>query len=204
MKKELRGLILTFTAFAAGTVFAADSTPADSSSETLFQKGRYELAFNTGVLFSPALADSGRPTVNYTLTELQFGCMLSDIKEWGWFRGNCEFAAELFGSAIIDGRGTYLAGTTLWLRHNFVQQGWRVVPFVQAGVGLTETDTDRRLIGQAFNFNIDAGAGVHYFITPNWSVNLEYRYQHISNAKLSKTDIGINAHGPMVGVSYLF
>lgn len=203
MNKKLR-TILAFATLTAGAVLADEAPQGSSGVEELFQRGRYELSLNSGVLFSPALSDRSRPSVNYTLTEVQYGWMLSDVKEWGWFRGNCEVAGEVFGGDVIDGKGNYLGGIAVWLRHNFVQPDWRVVPYVQAGLGLTETDIDRRLIGQAFNFNIDVGAGFRYFVAPNWSVNLEYRYQHISNAKLSNKDIGVNAHGPMLGVSYLF
>ena len=46
------------------------------------------------------------------------------------------------------------------------------------------TDIDHSILGQPFNFNLDLGAGVRYFIGRNWSLSLEYRYQHISNANL--------------------
>jgi hypothetical protein len=36
------------------------------------------------------------------------------------------------------------------------------------------------------------------------SVNLEYRYQHISNANLAHRNLGVNAHGPMLAVSFFF
>lgn len=204
MNTELRWLVFVFALLNADLLLAADQDQQNSGPDTLFQRGRYELTLASGALFSPALNDTSRPTLNYTLTELQFGYMLSDVKEWGWLRGNCEFAAEAFGGAIFSGRGSYVSGVTVWLRHNFVQPDWRVVPFVQAGAGLTDTDANRRLVGQEFNFNIDVGAGIRYLVTPNWSLNLEYRYQHISNAKLASHDLGVNAHGPMLGMSYLF
>jgi opacity protein-like surface antigen len=75
---------------------------------------------------------------------------------------------------------------------------------VQAGAGFCFTDVDRRLLGQDFNFNLEAGVGIRYFISSNWSVELEYRYQHLSNANMSYRNIGVNAQGPVAGVSYLF
>jgi hypothetical protein len=35
-------------------------------------------------------------------------------------------------------------------------------------------------------------------------LNVECRYQHISNANLSRHNIGINADGPMIGLSHFF
>jgi opacity protein-like surface antigen len=75
---------------------------------------------------------------------------------------------------------------------------------VQAGLGAEATDMDRRLIGERFNFNLDVSAGTRYFLAPNWALNAECRYQHISNATIARHDIGINAVGPMLGLSYFF
>ena len=63
------------------------------------------------------------------------------------------------------------------------------------------TDIDHGIVGQPFNFNLDLGFGVRYFLGRNWSLSLEYRYQHISNAGLNKHNLGINADGPILGVS---
>ena len=170
----------------------------------LFTSGRYEASFTSGVLFSPIGTPKNRPTINYTMTEVQLGWMLSDVRGNGFWRGNFEVAGEGFGSAIIEGPGSYIAGMTIWLRYNFVPVGWRLVPYVQAGAGVVSTDIDRGIVGQPFNFNLDLGIGVRYFIARRWSVNLEYRYQHISNANLGKSNIGINGEGPILGISYFF
>ena len=36
------------------------------------------------------------------------------------------------------------------------------------------------------------------------ALTAEYRFQHISNANIAPHNLGINAHGPMVGCSWLF
>jgi lipid A 3-O-deacylase len=173
-------------------------------SEDLFTKGRYEAALTSGVLFSPFIATEGRPTINYTISEVQFGYMLGDTKGSGVFRGNFELLGEAFGSAIFVGPGDYIVGMTIWGRYNFVQPNWRLIPYIQAGAGLTATDIDRQIVGQAFNFNLDLGIGARYLISQKWALMLEYRYQHISNANSAQHNLGINANGPILGVSYLF
>src|ERR1051326_3547521 len=180
-----------------------NATTNSSASDELFNH-RYEATLNSGVLFSPFLATGGRPTINYTLTEVQFGYMLSDVKGDGWSRGNFELVGEGFGSGIFEGDGSFISGVTVWLRYNFVPPGWRFVPFAQAGLGLTSTDIDHKIVGQPFNFNLELGIGTRYLLSQHWSLNLEYRYQHISNADTGAHNIGINAHGPVLGVSYLF
>jgi opacity protein-like surface antigen len=179
--------------------------PAESlTPESLFARGRYEVGLNNGVLFSPFLATGNRPTINYTYSGLQLGYMLSDVKGDGWWRGNFELAGEAFGSAVFRGQGTYIAGGTLWLRYNFVPRSSALVPYVQAGAGAVSTDVDRDVVGQAFNFNLGVAVGVRYFVARNWSLSLEYRYQHISNANTGPRNVGINADGPILGISYFF
>ncbi len=131
--------------------------------------------------------------------------MLGDVKARAWWRGNFEVAGEGFGSAIFEGPGGYIAGGTLWLRYNFVPKcSCGFVPYFQAGGGGVSTDIDRGIVGQPFNFNLDLGVGVRYLAGRNWSISLEYRYQHISNADLGVRNLGINAGGPILGVSYFF
>ena len=170
----------------------------------LFERGRSETSIASGALFSPFIATRNRPTINYTITELQLGYMLEDLREAGWLRGNFELAGDVYGSGIFKGPGSYLAGATLWLRYNFVPPGWRLIPYAQAGAGITFTDIDHDIVGEDFNFNLDVGFGARYFLAKNWSLNLEYRYQHVSNANLGKRNLGINACGPVLGISYFF
>ena len=179
-------------------------SPPERSIEDRFARGQMEAALTSGALFSPFIATGGRPTINYTITEVQFGYMLEDVKSSGWTRGNFELLGEGFGSAIFQGPGSYIAGVTVWARYNFVQPRWHFVPFVQGGLGLTSTDIPRHIVGQPFNFNLNIGVGTRYFLSPRWSLQLEYRFQHISNANTGPHNLGINGSGPVLGVAYLF
>ncbi|HEY1662731.1 MAG TPA: acyloxyacyl hydrolase [Verrucomicrobiae bacterium] len=169
-----------------------------------FQSGRFEASLGTGFFISPFINTAQRPTVDYMMTELQLGYMLTDVRGPGMLRGNLECAAAVFGDDIFRGRGNYISGTTFWLRYNFVPAAGRFVPYAQLGGGVTETDLDRRIEGRNFNFNLGLGVGVRCLLAPNWSANLEYRYQHISNAGTSYPNVGINADGPVISLSYFF
>jgi opacity protein-like surface antigen len=209
MMGQVRTAFSTILLFAWSLAKAGNSPAEDASFEgfsttNLFQYKRCEAAFNNGVLFSPIAPAHDRPTINYTLSEVQLGYMLSDVKGAGWWRGNVELAAAGFGGAVYQGPGGYVAGGTLWLRYNFVPPGWRVIPYVQGGAGVTSTDIDHEIVGEPFNFNLDLAAGARCFIARRWALSLEYRYQHISNANISNKNLGINAHGPILGVSFLF
>jgi lipid A 3-O-deacylase len=169
-----------------------------------FHQRQWETTVNSGVMFSPFVVVKNRPTVDYAMAAVQAGRMITDPAREGWARGNFELAGEAFGGGIFDGAGDYLSGMTLWLRYNMLPEGWRVVPFVQAGAGVMFTDADRHLIGQDFNFNLEVGVGARYMLSDRWSINLEYRFQHISNANMAQRNVGINAQGVMLGVSRFF
>jgi hypothetical protein len=190
--------------------FSSDNIALESdgaepfSLEEIFTRGNHEARLSSGVLFSPFGTPKSRPTINYTITGLEWGYMLSEMKGAGWLRGNFEVAGQAFGSAVFTGPGHYIAGATLWLRYNFVPKGWRFIPYIQGGAGITFTDIDRGIVGQDFNFNLDLGCGIRYFLARQWSLNLEYQYQHISNADLGGHNLGINSQGPVLALSYFF
>jgi hypothetical protein len=183
---------------------AADSTNDAFVVGDLFEARRFEANVSGGALFSPIGAPAYRPVINYTIATLQLGYMLSDVKGPGILRGNFEVAGDAFASKIFVGPGSYIAGGTVWIRYNFVPAGWRIIPYLEGGAGLTTTDIDRAYVGQPFNFNLDIAAGLRFFVARNWSIDLICQYQHISNADTGKKNIGINSYGPVLGVSYFF
>lgn len=188
---------------AALSALNAAGAKASLSDDDHFHAGRFEGSLGEGFLFSPALG-ANRPTLDYLMTQVRVGYMLTDIHGPNVWRGNLEVVGELSGSGVTHGRGNYIASATFWLRYNFVMPGSRFVPFLQGGSGLTETDLDRRIQGHSFNFNLNLAAGIRYLLTPDWSLNLECRYQHISNAHLAMPNTGIDGIGPSFSVSYFF
>ena len=104
--------------------------------------------------------------------------------------------------------GNYIGGITALLRYNFVQPGWRLVPYVHGGVGIVYTDAykdkTQRAIGQAIEFTPQCSLGFRYLIKKNWSLDAEAMFHHISNAGLDKRNRSINAIGGFVGVTYFF
>jgi len=97
-----------------------------------------------------------------------------------------------------------VASATFWLRYDFVPKGWRLVPYIQGGLGATVLDIPQNFDGKSFNFNLDAAVGARYFIRPNCALNVEYRFQHISNADIWMRNVGVNTSGPLAGISFFF
>ena len=55
-----------------------------------------------------------------------------------------------------------------------------------------------------FIFSDTIGAGISFFLTKKSSLNLEYRFRHISNADFKKPNGGINTHSGTIGYSVYF
>jgi hypothetical protein len=197
----------------AMTVALADNTSGitktssydtDLSYNSAFQKGKWELGVNTGVMFSPFFDIVTHRVVDFTTTGVQGGYMLSNPMGSSWLRGNFEVLLEVFGGGAIKGDGNYIAGLTGWIRYNFLPGDGRFKPYSQLGGGTEMTDFDTHLLGQRQNFNLDASLGLRYMITPRCAFNAEYRFEHYSDAFQTKLNLGINAQGPVVGVSWFF
>ncbi|MBA4146607.1 MAG: acyloxyacyl hydrolase [Verrucomicrobia bacterium] len=190
-----------------GFIQAQDSiTAPDITYKTsdAFRPGTYEVTAGAAVYFSPFVATHNRPTFNYAVAVVDVGYMLTEIREWGVARGNLEVLGEVFAGGVFVGHGNYLAGLTAWLRYNFVQPDWKVVPYAQLGWGVSAMDFDQKYFGQVFSFNMGTAFGFRYFLRPDLALNAEYRFQHLSNANTGPNNLGINAQGVMMGVSWFF
>jgi opacity protein-like surface antigen len=119
------------------------------------------------------------------------------------FRGNLEFRLELFGGAQFSPSTEWLVGLTPHLRYNFAT-GTRCVPFIDAGAGVSGTGIGAPDLATTFEFNLQGGAGVQYFISSNISINLEAWYLHMSNAGIKEPNLGVNGITGMLGISFYF
>ena len=167
-----------------------------------FAQGQYEFTAGAAAYFAPFVASRNRPTHNYAVGLFDVGYMLNNVNEWGVARGNFEGVGEFFAGAPFKGHGNYVVGGTLWLRYNFIQPEWKVVPYTQLGAGVGALDFDQRYYGQVFSFNLGVGVGFRYFLRSDLAINLEWRYQHMSNANTGPNNLGVNAQGVMLGVSW--
>jgi hypothetical protein len=174
------------------------------SSAFPFEKGNHEFQALTGAFYS----FNHSPSMGYAVGALRLGWMLSTASGEGLFRGNTEVLVEVFGAEIFEGPGSYLAGGTLFVRYNFVQAESKWVPYFQLGAGGLYSDASQdqsqRLIGSDFEFNLQAGLGVRYFVSDRCAVVLEAQYRHISNACLSDRNVGVDAVGAALGFSYFY
>jgi lipid A 3-O-deacylase len=175
----------------------------------VLSKHEFTLQLVTGSLFSAHFLINGTPTTKYWQTNLRLGWILNDRDlEESFLAGAFEAILEITHSAIYHGPGNYLAGLTGLIRYNFLQPGWKTVPYVQIGAGAVYNDIykdeTQDAVGRSIEFTPQASVGVRYFLEDNWSLDGEVMYQHISNGNLSTRNGGINSFGGFVGLTYLF
>lgn len=183
-------------------------TAPPTGTDSLFEAGRIELQSGAGAYWSFIPDSSVRPDMDYTLSTYRLGIMLSDVHGGGWLRGNTEFLLEGFYGSVVTGPGDWLAGGALQLRYNFVQPEAKWIPYIQIGAGGLWNDIykdkSQELIGQSFEFNLQAALGLRRQINARWGVTVEAGYRHISNADLADRNRGLDSVGFLVGLVRTF
>jgi len=149
----------------------------------------------------------GRQAHDLALLSVSYGHMLGGVMGRDhWYRGNLEGRLELFGGMQyhpeVDTDG-WLIGLTPHLRYNFAT-GTRWIPFLDMGAGATAMGIGRPDVSGTFEFNLQATAGVHYFLRENLALTGDVRYIHFSCAGTHQPNLGINNVAFMFGVSWFF
>jgi len=158
---------------------------------------------------------SGQPNQAYTIIPINLNASLRlddvslDHFLGGWLRGYSEFYFRGDYNAIVRGPEHHFEDLMVGPRYNFVQPGWKIIPFVAGGVGIGFADSNPAGggLGQDFNFTFDAAAGARYDITDDFFMRLAVVYQHVSNAGLSEptnANHPIDALGPRLSFGYSF
>ena len=169
----------------------------------MFVSGREEVGFSLGA--GPGYAILGSQVAHdMAFATLRYGKVMTDVLEEGsWRAGNLEFIAEVFAGGQWYPDNDYIVGAIPLLRYNFTT-GSRVVPFFDAGAGVTLTDIGEPDLGGIFQFNLQAGIGTHIFLNQNTALTLQCRFIHLSNAGLRIPNGGADATVFSAGVSWFF
>jgi hypothetical protein len=120
-----------------------------------------------------------------------------------FYRGNWELRGELFGGSEFSPTAEWLVGLAPHLRYNFAT-GTRIIPFLDAGAGVTATSIGPPDLSNTFEFNLQATAGVHWFISARLALTIDVRYLHMSCAGISHPNLGLNGMTGMIGLSLFF
>ncbi|MDD5261918.1 MAG: acyloxyacyl hydrolase [Methylacidiphilales bacterium] len=134
---------------------------------------------------------------------------LDDVGNQGWLRGNTEWIFSGYYTPVIEGPENRFTGALFGPRYNFVQPGWKWVPYVGSRVGFGFTDSTGVLgaQGQDFCFSFAVDVGVRYIINDTVDISIGGMYEHYSNAGLSEPthqNNGLDSAGPNVALNFKF
>jgi hypothetical protein len=182
---------------------------------TCCQCGEPEWTLELGSGVSWSNVRSGQPNQAYTVVPIDLSASLKidevslDNFLGGWLRGYTEFFFRGDYEQIVHGPENHFEDFLVGPRYNFVQPGWKIIPYVEGGVGIGFADSNPALggLGQDFNFTFTAGAGAKYNFCNDWFLRVGVEYQHVSNAGLSEPQFPnhpIDELGPKISVGYSF
>lgn len=171
--------------------------------ENGFKKGTEDFSVTLGHGWGAKIFGSGKRH-DLLLASGHWGWIATTLMgKHHWYQGTLEPWAELFGGLQYHPRDHYVTGLTIGLRYHFVTAS-RWVPFFDAGVGLAATDIGKPDLGSTFEFNLQIGLGIQYFINPHLALGGHARLFHLSNGGLTSSNMGVNSFLYLCDVTWFF
>jgi lipid A 3-O-deacylase len=168
-----------------------------------FLPGVQTLTFEAGGVYGLKIFGSSQAH-DLALASFSYGRMIGPVMgEDRWYRGNWELRAEAFGGTQVSPSEYCIFGLTPHLRYNFAT-GSRWIPFMDAGAGVTATGIGDPDLAKVFDFNLQVGPGVHWFVRDNWAVTVDTKFFHVSDAGIDHPNHGLNGVMGMVGLTWFF
>ena len=196
--------ILEMTAVLLMLLLVGTTWGADIDARNRVTKGTLEFGFLTGY-WQGNNAFGNEPSANRSAVYFlpQLGLVLTDEIGSGLTSGNVEVLIEPLAAHYYQPFSASAFGGSLMVKYNFLDFG-RWMPFWDGGAGMLWTDLGPRIPEQStqFNFVLQTGPGVSYFVTENTSVTVGIRFHHISNAGIGDRNIGLNGCLFNVGISF--
>lgn len=179
-------------------VYASDGSPA-------ITVGTKEVGLTAGYLLPHRLTREHTTKQQGPAFMPSLMITISDPVSNGWYRGQVSIGAEVVYIQFREPVLTHGIGFTPKIKYTFVALD-QVRPYVEFAGGPFWTDLGGRIPEESsqFNFVLTAGFGVSWFITPQTSLNVGYRFHHISNAGTRYPNLGLNASLPFGGFSFYF
>ena len=132
---------------------------------------------------------------------LSYGHFLSEEVGKSWYRGRHEIIVELPLHYVISPETTPMVGITFLASWVFTASK-TMTPYIFGGGGLIYTNLDVPELGKNLNGSVQVGTGFHYFLKKNTSLNLSYRFHHISNAGTGTPNEPLNSSKFLFGISF--
>ena len=171
-------------------------------------------SWEAGVLFARMIPGPGGPDLKHVTPDKKFP--KGDVRgywllprvgytfwEIPWYPGSFQAYIEPAVAYITTPTHSYMLGVNLMLRHTLLV--WRrFSPYIEGGAGLMNTNLRNQVLGDSIQFMPQAGGGLRVNVFEGLSVDIGYRFHHISDAGLTERNRGINSHLPYIGFTHFF
>lgn len=197
-------LVRILTALFLGPIMTTAVVQASDASPTI-TVGTQEVGLTAGYLLPHRLTTDHTTKQQGPAFMPSWMMTLTDPVGGSWYRGQVSVGAEMVYLQFREPTLTHGIGFTPKIKYTFVALD-QVRPYVEFAGGPFWTDLAGRIPEESsqFNFVLTAGFGISWFITPQTSLNVGYRFHHISNAGTQYPNLGLNASLPFGGFSFYF
>ncbi len=186
--------------------FSSTASYGEVQAEKVIKRGTVELGLQTGYWQAfVGLGEAVSPNRSAVFVLPQVGYVFTDKLEAGLLSGAFEILFEPVGAHFFQPFSATLLGGSGVLRYNFLAFG-SIRPYWDFGAGMAWTDLAPRIPEQStpFEFLLETGPGIQFFVTESVALGGAVRVHHISNAGLGDRNAGINAVLGTIGFSIFF
>ena len=173
------------------------------NSREILQKSKYELGFLTG--YGWAMDNLPQePSIQHAVFMPSVSIRLSE-KEWGssFYKGIIQYQLEpVIGMITVPNQRMEFGVSAVGFKYNYTSLENRWLPYSTFGFGVIDEPIGHHVQGTDFNFILQTGFGVEYFLDAKHAINVQYRYRHISNACIKLPNSSINSSFILVGMSF--
>jgi hypothetical protein len=186
---------LLINLFLVAAPYAGEQKPSDSNQS----KDHWALLCGYGVTH-PGLGDT-RTRVEDVDLIFQYGHFLSEAGR-SWYKVRHKLLIEIPFYIVYHPESAIMTGINFLASWDFTASK-EIIPYFFVGGGFMYTNLNVPELGTDYNGNYQGGIGIHYVIGDNTSIEINYRYHHISNADTAQPNDPLNSTKFLVGVSFL-
>lgn len=186
--------VLVLTLAMLESSFSVARAQPSFEARDIMTKGSLELGGAAGYAqATTAVGNASSANRSAVFVMPRVGVVLTDPLGTGWWQGNIEFVVQPVFARFTKPFAAKAAGGSFLIQYNFLSFG-RWMPFWDAGAGMIWTNLAPRISEQStqFDFTLETGPGVHYFVTDRLTWTMGVRLHHISNGGLGDRNTGIN------------
>lgn len=167
--------------------------------------GTQEIGLTAGYLLPHRLTTDHTTKQSGPAFMPSWGMVLSEPVGEDWYQGQVIVGAEVVYIQFQRPLLTHGVGFTPKIKYLF-HGTHGIRPYVEFAGGPFYTDLAGRIPEESsrLNFVLTAGGGISWFLSPQLSLNVGYRFHHISNAGTRLPNLGLNASLPFGGFSFYF